>query len=291
MGHDVVCLDNLSTGQLSNVEPLLADPHFQFLEGDVSEPRSMDVDLVLHLASPASPVHYRAHPLETMLANSLGTLRLLELASEAKARFVFASTSEVYGDPREHPQRESYWGNVNPNGERACYDESKRFGETVTLEFSRRGLSVAIVRIFNTYGPRMNPHDGRIVPALMEAGLSGRPFPIQGTGQQTRAFCYVTDLVEALLGVALSPATTGQVFNIGNPEEVTMLELAEEVACLMGTEPRYEWLPAALDDPSRRCPDISRVNSVLGWHPRTPLAEGLRETKTYFAALREGASK
>jgi nucleoside-diphosphate-sugar epimerase len=249
----------------------------------------VQVDLVLHLASPASPVHYRAKPLETMMANSCGSLRLLDLATEANARFVFASTSEVYGDPLEHPQRESYWGNVNPVGERACYDESKRFGETLAMEFARQGLSVAIVRIFNTYGPRMARRDGRVIPAFIEAGLDGRPFPIQGSGDQTRSFCFVSDLVAGLLKVAMMPSPSGSIFNIGNPEETTMLDLANRIAAVLGVEPRYEFLDPVPDDPSRRSPDITRITASFGWRPRIRLTEGLRTTVHHFQQLREPA--
>jgi nucleoside-diphosphate-sugar epimerase len=222
-----------------------------------------------------------------MMANSFGTLRLLELAAASNARFLFASTSEVYGDPLEHPQRETYWGNVNPVGERACYDESKRFGETLTLEFARRGLSVAIVRIFNTYGPRMTRQDGRVIPAFIEAALDRRPFPIQGSGLQTRSFCYVADLVEALLAVAFAPLPSGEIFNLGNPEEITMIDLAAKVAAAFDTEPAFEYLPAASDDPSRRLPDITRIKTSLGWQPHTGLDDGLRATMQHFQALRE----
>jgi nucleoside-diphosphate-sugar epimerase len=288
-GHDVICLDNLSTGRPENIEPLTDHPRFAFLEGDVIEPPNLEVDLVLHLASPASPVHYRANPLETMLANSLGTLKLLRLATANRAGFLFASTSEVYGDPLEHPQRECYWGNVNQTGERACYDESKRFGETLTLEFARRGLNAAIVRIFNTYGPRMQRRDGRVVPEFLEAALDKRPFPVQGDGLQTRSFCYVSDLVAGILKVAFSSGPSGRIYNLGNPEEVTMLELGGRIAETLGIEPRYEFLPAAADDPARRCPDITRISQALGWQPRTPLAQGLVFTATYFQSLREVA--
>jgi nucleoside-diphosphate-sugar epimerase len=228
--------------------------------------------------------------METMMANSLGTLRLLELASTCDARFVFASTSEVYGDPLEHPQRETYWGNVNPVGERACYDESKRFGETLTLEFARRGLSVAVVRIFNTYGPRMTRQDGRVIPAFIEAALDRRPFPIQGSGRQTRSFCYVADLVEALLAVAFAPLPSGEIFNLGNPQEITMLDLAEKVASIFEAQPRFDYLPAASDDPTRRLPDITRITTSLGWRPHTTLEAGLRATARHFQELREPVS-
>src|SRR5581483_4226031 len=205
-GHEVACLDNLSTGDLRNVEHLRQDSRFHFIEADVVAAPHVDAGLVLHLASPASPVHYKQFPIETMLANSAGTHRLLDIARQAGARFLFASTSEVYGDPLVHPQPESYWGNVNPIGPRACYDESKRFGEALTVEYKRKtGVNAAIVRIFNTYGPRMNIDDGRVVPAFIAAALDGRPLPLHGEGQQTRSFCYVTDLVAGLLLVAMDP--------------------------------------------------------------------------------------
>ena len=286
-GHEVICLDNLSTGQLQNVEPFFENPGFEFIEGDVTEPPLIHAGLILHLASPASPVYYRARPLETMMANSRGTLRLLELAEETGARFLFTSTSEVYGDPLEHPQRESYWGNVNPVGERSCYDESKRFGETLSFEFARRNVSVAVVRIFNTYGPRMSRGDGRVIPAFIEAALDGRPFPLQGSGEQTRSFCFVSDLVEALLTVAMAPLPTGQIFNLGNPHEITVRELAERISSIFEIEPQYEFLPAASDDPSRRSPDISHIKAAFGWQPHTGLDDGLRATVRYFQQLRE----
>ncbi len=242
--------------------------------------------MILHLASPASPVYYRANPLETLKANSLGTLRLLESAEASSSRFVFASTSEVYGDPLEHPQRETYWGNVNPIGERSCYDESKRLGETLVYEFSCRGVDASIVRIFNTYGPRMDSEDGRVIPAFIEAALGRQPFPIQGTGNQTRSFCFVTDLVDVLLRVAFGQGLAGEVFNIGNPHEVSVLEVAEVIAQLLGIESQFEFLPAAADDPARRRPDISRAKQYLGWEPTTTLDDGLMRTIEYFQARR-----
>ena len=287
--HQVVCLDNLSTGRLHNVRHLLEDPQFEFIEGDVVDPPPLNVDLIMHLASPASPVHYRANPMTTMMANSIGTLRLLEMASACDARFVFASTSEVYGDPLEHPQRETYWGNVNPVGERACYDESKRFGETLAAEFARKQLSVAIVRIFNTYGPRMARRDGRVIPEFTEAALDGRPFPVQGSGLQTRSFCYVSDLVSALMLVAFSPLQSGEIFNIGNPDEITVLNLADKIAAALEREPEFDFRPPMPDDPSRRSPDISRMREYFGWEPRTRLDEGIEATVNYFQQLREPA--
>jgi nucleoside-diphosphate-sugar epimerase len=288
-GHEVTCLDNLSTGQVRNVAPLVENPRFRFLEGDATEPPPVQVDMILHLASPASPVYYRARPLETMMANSRGTQRLLELAEATGARFVYTSTSEVYGDPLEHPQRETYWGNVNPFGERACYDESKRFGETLCFEFARRGVSVAVVRVFNTYGPRMSRGDGRVIPAFIEAALDGRRFPIQGSGDQTRSFCFVSDLVQALLTVAFAQLPSGEIFNIGNPHEITVKQLAEKIAEIFEMEPQYEFLEPAIDDPTRRLPDISRITGSLGWKPQVALETGLRATAEHFQQLREVA--
>jgi nucleoside-diphosphate-sugar epimerase len=224
-----------------------------------------------------------------MLANSAGTHRLLALAEDVGARFVFASTSEVYGDPLEHPQAETYWGNVNPIGARACYDESKRFGEAMTMEYRRtRGISASIVRIFNTYGPRMNIDDGRVVPEFIAAALAGRELPVYGDGAQTRSFCFVSDLVDALLLVALDPKSDGEVFNAGNPHEITMLELARQISSACGRPPSIKHLPAATDDPARRRPDITRMRERYGWQPEVALTDGLRETVAYFRAwLRE----
>jgi dTDP-glucose 4,6-dehydratase len=230
-------------------------------------------------------------PLQTMLANSAGTQRLLEIAEESGGRFVFASTSEVYGDPLEHPQKESYWGNVNPIGPRACYDESKRFGEALTFAYRRvQGVNVSIVRIFNTYGPSMNIDDGRMVPAAISATLAGRPIPIFGDGKQTRSFCYVSDMVEGLLLVALDRDADGEVFNIGNPQEITMLEMAREIALVTGGDGRVVHLPRPEDDPARRRPDIKRMRERYGWRPTVGLAQGLNKTLAYFRAPAVGVS-
>jgi UDP-glucuronate decarboxylase len=286
--HEVVCLDNLVTGRRENIAELEGRRDFRFVEADVQVAPDLAADLIVHLASPASPVHYQAHPVETMLANSMGTKRLLDIAAATGARFVFASTSEIYGDPLQHPQRETYWGNVNPIGPRACYDESKRFGEALTMEYHRtRGVNAGIVRIFNTYGPRMNLRDGRVVPALMDAALAGEPLPIHGDGSQTRSFCYVSDLIGGLLYVAFDREANGEVFNIGNPYEMTILDLAHEIAGLDAHSPGLMFLPRGVDDPERRRPDISRVRDRYGWEPRMPLADGLRETLAYFRAGRE----
>ncbi len=281
--HETVCLDNLITGSIDNISELMADNRFTFIEANVTQAPLIASDVVLHLASPASPVHYKELPIETMLANSAGTHRLLALAEDVGARFVFASTSEVYGDPLEHPQSESYWGNVNPIGARACYDESKRFGEALTFEYRRtRGVNASIVRIFNTYGPRMNIDDGRVVPEFIAAALAGRSLPIFGDGSQTRSFCYVDDLVAALLHVAFDTSADGQVFNAGNPHEVTMLELAKAVCAACDAPCRIDHREAASDDPQRRRPDIKRISARYGWTPHVSLDEGLQKTVAHF---------
>jgi nucleoside-diphosphate-sugar epimerase len=282
-GHEAICLDNFSTGRFANIDEINGHPEFTLVRADVTRTPYMSVDLILHLASPASPLQYQAFPIETMLANSAGTHRLLALAADCGARFVFASTSEVYGDPLEHPQRESYWGNVNPIGPRACYDESKRFGEALVFEYRRKhGVNASVARIFNTYGPRMDRDDGRVVPAFISAGLSGRPLPVFGDGRQTRSLCYVSDLVDALLLVALDGNANGRVFNLGNPQEVTVLELARAVSDAVGRDTGVEFSAGAADDPARRRPDISRMAERYGWQPSVDLAAGLRRTVAHF---------
>ncbi len=282
-GHEVVCVDNLASGRMENIAQIEYHPRFSFVREDVTRTPAIEAELILHMASPASPVHYQRFPIETMLANSAGTHRLLALAADTGARFVFASTSEVYGDPLVHPQTEEYWGNVNPHGPRACYDESKRFGEAITFEYRRKhGVNATIVRIFNTYGPRMDANDGRVVPALAAAALSGAPMPIAGDGRQTRSFCYVSDLVEGLLLVALDGDTDGEVFNLGNDHEISMLELAGAVAQETGHSGGLAFVPAAVDDPSRRCPDLSKMRGRYGWEPSVSLEDGLSATIAYF---------
>ena len=282
-GHEVICLDNFSTGRFENVEEIDDHPAFSMVRCDVTRTPYLSADLILHLASPASPVHYKSLSIETMLANSAGTHRLLALAADCGARMVFASTSEVYGDPLEHPQHESYWGNVNPNGPRACYDESKRFGEALVLEYRRKhGVNASIVRIFNTYGPRMGRDDGRVVPAFIAAALAGEPLPLFGDGTQTRSLCYVSDLVEALLLVAFDGNASGRVLNLGNPHEVSMLQLARVVADVTGNHTGMVFSAAVADDPSRRRPDISRMLERYGWQPQVDLPSGLARTVAYF---------
>lgn len=282
-GHEVTCVDNLLTGKLDNVAELRASGRFRLLITDVVEMPDMEVDRILHLASPASPVDYERMPLETMRANALGTWRLLEVAQHAGATLTFASTSEVYGDPLVHPQPESYWGNVDPIGPRSCYDESKRFAEALIMASRRMtGVRANIVRLFNTYGPRMRLDDGRVIPELLTAALDGRAMRVHGDGSQTRSFCFVSDLVDALLTVALDPALDGEVFNIGNPAEVTILQLAQRIAGLFDGAVGIEFTDRRAGDPERRRPDISKVKGRYGWEPTVPLSTGLQRTAEAF---------
>ena len=285
-GHEVVCVDNLVTGARENIAELEGRPDFTFVEADVAKTPWLDVDVILHLASPASPLDFERMPIETMAANSLGTWRLLELAAETGARLTFASTSEVYGDPLVHPQAETYWGNVDPIGPRSCYDESKRFGEALLMSMRRsRGVRANIVRFFNTYGPRMRRDDGRAIPELVTAALEGRPLTVHGDGTQTRSFCYVSDLVGGLLLVALDPILDGEVFNIGNPAEVTIRELAERIRTLAGSDSPIHFTDRRPGDPERRRPDIAKIRDRYGWEPTIGLDDGLAET---IATLRDG---
>ena len=282
-GCEVVCVDSMLTGRKENIDELLADPAFEFIEADVADslPVSGPVGFVAHLACPASPVDYTAHPIETLRAGSAGTERALRLAAESGARFLLASTSEVYGDPLVSPQPEDYWGNVNPIGPRAVYDEGKRYAEAITAAYRRTfGTDTVIARIFNTYGPGMRGADGRVVPAFIGQALSGRPFTVAGDGRQTRSLCYVDDLVEGLVRLGAS-GHPGPV-NLGNPRETTVREIAALVAQLTGAPDEVRHIPAAPDDPRRRCPDISAARSVLGWEPSVPLEEGLRRTIAWF---------
>ncbi|MDW8058950.1 MAG: SDR family oxidoreductase [Thermomicrobium sp.] len=282
-GHEVVAVDNLLTGRLENIAHLLSHPRFRFFQQDVLEFELMPVDAIYHLASPASPVGYRRYPIETLVVNSLGTLRLLEGAKEYGARFVFASTSEIYGDPLVHPQTEEYFGNVNPVGPRSCYDEGKRFGEAATMEFVREyGVDARIARIFNTYGPRMDPHDGRVVPNFIMRALLDEPLEIYGDGRQTRSLCFVSDMVAGLRLLMERDGLAGTVVNLGNPDERTVLDLAELIRRLTGSSAPLVFLPPRPDDPGRRCPDIRRARELLGWEPLVPLEAGLVETIAYF---------
>ena len=287
-GHDVVGLDNLLTGSPENLRDADGNARFTFVHADVSRGIELqgNVDLVLHFASPASPVDYGNHPIETMRANSRGTEAAAEFALEQGAAFLYASTSEAYGDPREHPQRESYWGNVNPIGARACYDESKRYGEAFVSTLVRsKALDGRIVRIFNTYGPRMKLDDGRVVPNFVKQALSGAALTIYGDGAQTRSFCYVDDLIEGIVRCAASSRARGMVVNLGNPEEYTIREFAEIVSTVVGVPLKLTSMPLPADDPSRRCPDISRAREFLDWQPRVSLEDGLQRTVAFFRAL------
>jgi dTDP-glucose 4,6-dehydratase len=281
---EVLCVDNLLTGAAENLGGMRDRRGFGFLEQDISAGLDVDgrVDAVLHLASPASPVHYLRWPVETLRVGSLGTMHALDLAERRHARFLLASTSEVYGDPLEHPQAETYWGNVNPVGPRSVYDESKRFAESLTTAYrTDRGVDACIARIFNTYGPRMRVDDGRAIPAFMSQALAGRPLTVAGDGTQTRSLCFVEDTVEGLLALAASKHS-GPV-NIGNGEEMTILELAERVVTLTGSSSGIEHVELPVDDPKVRCPDTTLARRLLGWQPVVPLDEGLKRTLEWFA--------
>ncbi|MBI1917042.1 MAG: SDR family oxidoreductase [Planctomycetes bacterium] len=288
-GHEVICVDNLITGTLSNIDPLRANQQFTFVDHNISHPLEVDgpLDNVLHFASPASPVDYLAHPIPTLKVGSLGTHNTLGLARAKGARYLLASTSEVYGDPQVHPQREGYWGHVNPIGIRGVYDEAKRFAEAMTMAYHRsHGLDTRIIRIFNTFGPRMRLDDGRVLPNFMGQALRGDPLTVYGDGSQTRSFCYVDDLVEGI--VRLLRVDFHEPVNLGNPDEVTVLEFAKEILALSGSQSRIEYRPLPQDDPRVRKPDIARARQVLGWEPRINRAEGLRRTLEYFKAKVQG---
>ncbi|SMH41147.1 UDP-glucuronic acid decarboxylase family protein [Azospirillum agricola] len=282
-GNDVLCVDNFFTGTRDNVLPLLQNPHFELMRHDVTFPLYLEIDEIYNLACPASPVHYQFDPVQTTKVSVHGAINMLGLAKRVKAKVLQASTSEVYGDPAVHPQPEEYWGNVNPIGPRACYDEGKRCAETLFFDYHRQHkLEIKVARIFNTYGPRMHPNDGRVVSNFIMQALKGEPITIYGDGSQTRSFCYVDDLVEGLLRLmATGPDITGPI-NIGNPGEFTMLELAEKVIRLTGSSSRIVHLPLPQDDPRQRRPDITRAKNVLGWQPTIPLEEGLARAIPYF---------
>ncbi|HEX5467618.1 MAG TPA: UDP-glucuronic acid decarboxylase family protein [Gaiellaceae bacterium] len=276
-GHRVVCVDNLDTGSLQNVEHLRSGDEFVFLNHDVTEPLFLDepVDYVFHLASPASPIDYLRLPLHTLKVGSYGTHHMLGVAKFKRARFLIASTSEVYGDPQVHPQPETYWGHVNPIGPRGVYDEAKRYAEALTMAYHRQqGVDTAIARIFNTYGPRMRPHDGRAIPTFIRQALENKPLTVFGDGSQTRSFCYVDDQIRGLYALA----TSGEHLpvNIGNPHEMTLLELAEAVIRVTGSKSEIVFEALPVDDPQVRQPDITRAQQVLGWEPEIELEEGLR---------------
>jgi UDP-glucuronate decarboxylase len=285
-GHEVVCLDNFFTGTHANVAHLREHPRFELFRHDVQEALTMEVDQIFHLACPASPIHYQRNPVRTIRTAVQGTLNLLDVAREASARMLIASTSEVYGDPAEHPQTEAYWGNVNPIGPRACYDEGKRCAEALATSYAiQYGVQVRIARIFNTYGPRMHENDGRVVSNFVVQALSGKPLTIFGDGQQTRSFCFVSDLVEGFVRLMASEHGCDPV-NLGNPRESTMIELATLIKQMTGSTSEIIHEPLPKDDPVRRNPDITRAQKLLGgWGPKVALEEGLAATIAYFRTV------
>jgi UDP-glucuronate decarboxylase len=281
--HEVLCLDNYFTGSKANLEHLRDNPRLELIRHDVVNPVMLEVDRIYHLACPASPVHYQYNPVKTIKTNVLGTLNMLGLAKRVKARILLASTSEIYGDPQVHPQKEDYWGNVNCIGLRSCYDEGKRVAETLMMDYHRQnGVDVRISRIFNTFGPRMAINDGRVVSNFIVQALTGGEITIYGEGQQTRSFCYVSDLVEALIRLMNREGLNDPV-NLGNPDEFTIMELANKVRSLINTPSAISHRPLPPDDPGRRRPDIFKARELLGWQPAIPLEQGLRKTIPYFA--------
>lgn len=280
--NDVVCIDNFFSGSKDNIRHLSTHPFFELIRHDVIHPLFIEVDQIFHLACPASPIHYQHNPIKTVKTNVMGTINMLGLAKRIKARILLASSSEVYGDARVHPQTEGYWGNVNPIGLRSCYDEGKRVAETLMMDYYRQNrVDIRIARIFNTYGPRMAVDDGRVVSNFIIQALKGEDLTVYGDGTQTRSFCYVSDLIEALVRMMNAEEFVGPV-NIGNPAEFTVLELARKVLALTGSKSRIALKPLPSDDPVRRCPDISLAKSKLGWEPRVGLEEGLGKTIEYF---------
>ncbi len=284
-GHDVMCLDNLFTGAKSNIRHLLDHPYFEFVRHDIVDPYKVEVDQIYNMACPASPVHYQFNPIKTTKVSVMGAINTLGLAKRVKCRILQASTSEVYGDPTVHPQPEEYWGNVNPIGIRSCYDEGKRCAETLFFDYHREnGVDIRVIRIFNTYGPRMNPRDGRVVSNFIVQALQNEDITIYGDGTQTRSFCYVDDLIEGIVRMMNQDETVGPV-NLGNPGEFTMLELAEQVVKLTGSSSNIVHKPLPQDDPMQRRPDITKAKKFLDWQPQVPLEEGLKRTIEYFSEV------
>jgi len=290
-GFDVLCVDNYFTGTKDHIAHLLGHPHFEMLRHDVTFPLYVEVDEIFNLACPASPVHYQFDPVQTTKTSVHGAINMLGLAKRVKAKIFQASTSEVYGDPVVHPQTEEYRGNVNPIGPRACYDEGKRCAETLFFDYHRQHkLNIRVARIFNTYGPRMHPNDGRVVSNFVIQALKGEPITVFGDGKQTRAFYYVDDLIEGFIRLMAAPNDVSGPINLGNPHEFTIAELAELVIDLTGAKSKVVYRPLPVDDPMQRCPDISKARALLGWEPKVPLREGLQLTIAYFDALLRGKS-
>jgi UDP-glucuronate decarboxylase len=285
-GHDVLCVDNFFTGTRSNIAHLLGHPQFELMRHDITFPLYVEVDKIYNLACPASPVHYQFDPVQTTKTSVIGAINMLGLAKRTKARILQASTSEVYGDPSVHPQPESYWGNVNPIGPRSCYDEGKRCAETLFFDYHRQiKLDIRVVRIFNTYGPRMHPNDGRVVSNFIMQALRGDDITIYGDGRQTRSFCYVDDLIDGMVRMMESDAAAPGPVNIGNPKEFTMLELAQAVVAQTGSRSRIVHRELPQDDPRQRQPDIALARQRLGWEPTVPLEQGLQRTIDYFRGM------
>jgi UDP-glucuronate decarboxylase len=285
-GHEVLCADNFFTGNKANIERLLDHPYFELIRHDVTFPLYVEVDEIYNLACPASPIHYQHDPVQTIKTSVHGAINMLGLAKRLKARILQASTSEVYGDPNVHPQPEEYWGNVNPIGPRSCYDEGKRCAETLFFDYLRQyRLNIKVARIFNTYGPRMHPNDGRVVSNFIVQALRGDPITIYGDGKQTRSFCFVSDLVGGLRRLMDSPEDVTGPINLGNPGEFTMIELAEAVIRLTGSASPMVFRPAPVDDPRQRQPDITKARGKLGWEPKVALEQGLIQTIAYFDKL------
>lgn len=282
-GHQVLCVDNFFTGTKDNIAHLLPDPGFELMRHDVTFPLYVEVDEIYNLACPASPIHYQHDPVQTTKTSVHGAINMLGLAKRTKARILQASTSEVYGDPQVHPQTEDYWGHVNPIGRRSCYDEGKRCAETLFFDYRRQhSLRIKVARIFNTYGPRMHPNDGRVVSNFIVQALSGNPITIYGEGNQTRSFCFVDDLIEALIRLMATPDDFTGPVNLGNPVEFTIRELAEKVIGITNSKSRLEFKPLPSDDPTQRQPDISLAKATLSWEPKVHLEEGLASTVEYF---------
>jgi len=285
LSHEVLCLDNFFTGTKENLLPLLKDPYFEIIRHDITLPIHLEVDQIYNLACPASPVHYQLDPVETIKTCVNGSINMLGLARRTRARILQTSTSEVYGDPEVHPQTEEYWGHVNPLGIRSCYNEGKRCAESLFNSYYRQyGTDIRIARIFNTYGPRMHPNDGRVVSNFIVQALRAEDITIYGEGQQTRSFCYVDDLISGLVGFMNQEQTTGPI-NLGNPVETTMLHLAETVLKLTNSISKIVFRPLPMDDPKQRCPDVTKAAELLGWQPKICLEDGLRETIAYFRKL------
>ena len=285
-GHDVLCVDNFFTGSKTNIAHLIGHPYFELMRHDVTFPLYVEVDRIFNLACPASPIHYQHDPVQTTKTSVHGAINMLGLAKRVKARIFQASTSEVYGDPEEHPQTEGYWGRVNPIGPRSCYDEGKRCAETLFFDYQRQhDLDIKVVRIFNTYGPRMHPNDGRVVSNFIVQALRGEDITIYGDGSQSRSFCYVDDMIEGFVRMMESERGLSGPVNMGNPVEFTMLELAENVLRLVGSKSKLAFKPLPTDDPRQRQPNITLAKEKLGWEPKVKLEDGLKETITYFRNL------